>query len=70
VSEALCPVGIVEDVGLGEVFGEAPFAETCNLRGLEQAGAVAKWMALDIVQAHGDGVSRGNPNNDTTRDHL
>jgi hypothetical protein len=56
VPKTLCPVGIVEDVGLGEVFGKAPFAETCNLRGSEQSGAVSERTALDVVQAYCYGV--------------
>jgi len=57
VPEGLGTVGIVEDVGLGEVFGEAPFAEAGDLIGKEEACAVAEGTALDVVKAHGYGVS-------------
>lgn len=56
MAEWLCPVGIVEDVRLGEVFGKAPFAEPCDLIAQEQAGTVAKWTRLDIMQPYGNAV--------------
>jgi hypothetical protein len=55
--ETFCPVSIVEDVGLGEVLGEAPFAETCDLIALEEASTVAKRSPLDVMKSYGDGVS-------------
>ena len=58
VSEGLGTVGVVEDVGLGEVFWEAPFAETSDLIGKEEACAVAQGTAMDVVKAHGHGVSQ------------
>jgi hypothetical protein len=56
VAETLCPVGIVKDVGLGEVLGESPLAETCNLRGSKQSGAISEGTSLNVVQAYGCGV--------------
>lgn len=55
--ETLCPVSIVEDVGLGEVPGKAPLAETCDLIALEEAGSVAEGAALDVMKPYGDAVS-------------
>jgi hypothetical protein len=57
VPETLSAVSIVEDVGLGEVFGKAPLAETCNLIAQEQAGTVAQRTALDVMKSYGNGVS-------------
>jgi hypothetical protein len=51
VPGTLCPVGIVEDMGLREVLGESPFTETHNLRGSEQAGAVTERATLNVVQS-------------------
>lgn len=49
-------MGIVEDMGLGEMFGKAPLAETRNPIGKEQTSAIAEGTALHVVQAHGRGI--------------
>ncbi|MCL5406775.1 MAG: hypothetical protein M1398_08705 [Deltaproteobacteria bacterium] len=49
-------MGVIQDGALGEVFGEAPFAEALPHVGIELAAAVAKGAALRIVQAHSDGI--------------
>ena len=47
-------VGVIEHFAFWKVGGEAPFAPAGNGVRVEAPAAVADWMALHVVQTHGD----------------
>lgn len=49
-------VCIVEDLGLGEVSGETPFAKASNLVRVDSAAAITEGSSVDVVEPHGNRV--------------